>query len=157
MQAIHNNAKLAGGWTPLFQRAKIQDKCKQFTTQKTVFAEMRKLFQRAKIQDKCKQFTTNAAWFQWSYSCFKEQRYKINASNSQRKSNIPMRKPGCFKKQRYKINASNSQLPNRLHLQICLMVALDERQAAADFVAVVVDGAADAGVERQVVEWLPFS
>ena len=42
----------------LFQRAKIQDKCKQFTTHLTVLPLMIVLFQRAKIQDKCKQFTT---------------------------------------------------------------------------------------------------
>ena len=43
----------------LFQRAKIQDKCKQFTTAGGKEAFIVKLFQRAKIQDKCKQFTTN--------------------------------------------------------------------------------------------------
>ena len=43
-------------WCLLFQRAKIQDKCKQFTTIKEVFDKNLLLFQRAKIQDKCKQF-----------------------------------------------------------------------------------------------------
>ena len=42
------------------------------------------LFQRAKIQDKCKQFTTSESEVITKESCFKEQRYKINASNSQR-------------------------------------------------------------------------
>ena len=41
----------------LFQRAKIQDKCKQFTTISYFIGERNVLFQRAKIQDKCKQFT----------------------------------------------------------------------------------------------------
>ena len=41
--------------------------------------------------------------------CFKEQRYKINASNSQLNSIITANLEGCFKEQRYKINASNSQ------------------------------------------------
>ena len=43
------------------------------------------LFQRAKIQDKCKQFTTFMSQWPRLCGCFKEQRYKINASNSQRK------------------------------------------------------------------------
>ena len=42
----------------LFQRAKIQDKCKQFTTVPFKLLPSFVLFQRAKIQDKCKQFTT---------------------------------------------------------------------------------------------------
>ena len=42
----------------LFQRAKIQDKCKQFTTKLLDVNSFDWLFQRAKIQDKCKQFTT---------------------------------------------------------------------------------------------------
>ena len=42
----------------LFQRAKIQDKCKQFTTRPQLMETLIRLFQRAKIQDKCKQFTT---------------------------------------------------------------------------------------------------
>ena len=45
----------------LFQRAKIQDKCKQFTTVGLVACPLRALFQRAKIQDKCMQFTTSNA------------------------------------------------------------------------------------------------
>ena len=44
------------------------------------------LFQRAKIQDKCKQFTTPSSNTTFLPSCFKEQRYKINASNSQLRS-----------------------------------------------------------------------
>ena len=68
------------------------------------------LFQRAKIQDKCKQFTTlNILRFS-NCCCFKEQRYKINASNSQLFDGHPSIERGCFKEQRYKINASNSQL-----------------------------------------------
>ncbi|MBR0176050.1 MAG: hypothetical protein IJQ11_01295, partial [Bacteroidales bacterium] len=35
---------------PLFQRAKIQDKCKQFTTMAGVMCWLVMLFQRAKIQ-----------------------------------------------------------------------------------------------------------
>ena len=41
--------------------------------------------------------------------CFKEQRYKINASNSQLKPIWKGKLRSCFKEQRYKINASNSQ------------------------------------------------
>ena len=41
--------------------------------------------------------------------CFKEQRYKINASNSQRRQMWTNPQKCCFKEQRYKINASNSQ------------------------------------------------
>ena len=41
--------------------------------------------------------------------CFKEQRYKINASNSQRVYASQDDAMRCFKEQRYKINASNSQ------------------------------------------------
>ena len=67
----------------LFQRAKIQDKCKQFTTASDFQANGIVLFQRAKIQDKCKQFTTVEFLCQFFECCFKEQRYKINASNSQ--------------------------------------------------------------------------
>ena len=58
MQAIHNAvAPVYPSWA-LFQRAKIQDKCKQFTTEKLTVYLGHELFQRAKIQDKCKQFTT---------------------------------------------------------------------------------------------------
>ena len=42
--------------------------------------------------------------------CFKEQRYKINASNSQHADTMLKHAESCFKEQRYKINASNSQL-----------------------------------------------
>ena len=42
----------------LFQRAKIQVICKQFTTVAVGKIPQLGLFQRAKIQDKCKQFTT---------------------------------------------------------------------------------------------------
>ena len=109
MQAIHNVPLTVKAETSLFQRAKIQDKCKQFTTQRSSFSsssccfkEQRykinasnsqllasahddrlELFQRAKIQDKCKQFTTNFCYIFSKSCCFKEQRYKINASNSQ--------------------------------------------------------------------------
>ena len=69
----------------LFQRAKIQDKCKQFTTDYESTKPNHRLFQRAKIQDKCKQFTTLFTRMVNSRSCFKEQRYKINASNSQQR------------------------------------------------------------------------
>ncbi len=43
------------------------------------------------------------------YCCFKEQRYKINASNSQQMAFCNVSLYCCFKEQRYKINASNSQ------------------------------------------------
>ena len=43
------------------------------------------------------------------YRCFKEQRYKINASNSQPVTVAVETIASCFKEQRYKINASNSQ------------------------------------------------
>ena len=68
------------------------------------------LFQRAKIQDKCKQFTTYLENWSKKMGCFKEQRYKINASNSQRGRTMGHGQSCCFKEQRYKINASNSQL-----------------------------------------------
>ena len=45
------------------------------------------LFQRAKIQVKCKQFTTGDVISTYEAGCFKEQRYKLNASNSQQKCN----------------------------------------------------------------------
>ncbi len=52
----------------------------------------------------------NGCWYkEEGGSCFKEQRYKINASNSQPASEDGMIIIGCFKEQRYKINASNSQ------------------------------------------------
>ena len=47
--------------------------------------------------------------FDFVHSCFKEQRYKINASNSQQSQVSNSQATGCFKEQRYKINASNSQ------------------------------------------------
>ena len=59
MQAIHNNQLRLTNYVELFQRAKIQDKCKQFTTRATALQRFLELFQRAKIQDKCKQFTTS--------------------------------------------------------------------------------------------------
>ena len=58
MQAIHNNKLINISKNSLFQRAKIQDKCKQFTTISLLTFGTFTLFQRAKIQDKCKQFTT---------------------------------------------------------------------------------------------------
>ena len=58
MQAIHNTAARPPASLKLFQRAKIQDKCKQFTTYPNFARPEARLFQRAKIQDKCKQFTT---------------------------------------------------------------------------------------------------
>ena len=58
MQAIHNASDGTCPIFKLFQRAKIQDKCKQFTTVEGAIDGMKRLFQRAKIQDKCKQFTT---------------------------------------------------------------------------------------------------
>ena len=73
------------------------------------------LFQRAKIQDKCKQFTTTGVSSTIFPSCFKEQRYKINASNSQQLASFSKARNCCFKEQRYKINASNSQLFCNLH------------------------------------------
>ena len=130
----------------LFQRAKIQDKCKQFTTAlydkfhgTCCFKEQRYkinasksqrysvcssfspwLFQRAKIQDKCKQFTTESTTEENASSCFKEQRYKINASNSQLDCVVSPLSSRCFKEQRYKINASNSQ-------QVALDTYIDNR------------------------------
>jgi hypothetical protein len=59
MQAIHNINVLVLMAVMLFQRAKIQDKCKQFTTIIHKVDLRNVLFQRAKIQDKCKQFTTD--------------------------------------------------------------------------------------------------
>ena len=58
MQAIHNLVGVDVRAALLFQRAKIQVKCKQFTTRGAFFAPPTALFQRAKIQVKCKQFTT---------------------------------------------------------------------------------------------------
>ena len=58
MQAIHNFAYGVKSDFGLFQRAKVQDKCKQFTTCRLVVKRLKVLFQRAKVQDKCKQFTT---------------------------------------------------------------------------------------------------
>ena len=83
MQAIHNTETQSVSLNSLFQRAKIQDKCKQFTTIDAETQNTFELFQRAKIQDKCKQFTTLAIDRVLADCCFKEQRYKINASNSQ--------------------------------------------------------------------------
>ena len=83
MQAIHNGTSEVSDLHLLFQRAKIQDKCKQFTTMSRMLPPMTTLFQRAKIQDKCKQFTTARVKKYRFCCCFKEQRYKINASNSQ--------------------------------------------------------------------------
>ncbi len=109
MQAIHNRSILGLGKSALFQRAKIQDKCKQFTTQEEQYPCNHGCFkeQRYKI---------NASNSQHFYSicypglcCFKEQRYKINASNSQLKALLVFVSMSCFKEQRYKINASNSQ------------------------------------------------
>ena len=54
--------------------------------------------------------------------CFKEQRYKINASNSQLKVEYLRQEPGCFKEQRYKINASNSQPQVRIS-EKCVVVS----------------------------------
>ena len=52
--------------------------------------------------------------------CFKEQRYKINASNSQQLALLPVRSGRCFKEQRYKINACNSQQAmQNLELTFC--------------------------------------
>ena len=67
------------------------------------------LFQRAKIQVKCKQFTTFKEHGTVLGCCFKEQRYKLNASNSQPQRGEAVQLLGCFKEQRYKLNASNSQ------------------------------------------------
>ena len=58
MQAIHNTDSNGFRVYLLFQRAKIQVKCKQFTTELEQFKDANELFQRAKIQVKCKQFTT---------------------------------------------------------------------------------------------------
>ncbi len=69
------------------------------------------LFQRAKIQVKCKQFTTMFFDNTACTCCFKEQRYKLNASNSQQAVILVKYRICCFKEQRYKLNASNSQRP----------------------------------------------
>ena len=50
--------------------------------------------------------------------CFKEQRYKINASNSQHAKLRVVKDDGCFKEQRYKINASNSQQCSKPHFGV---------------------------------------
>ena len=75
MQAIHNVLRNGGSIQLLFQRAKIQDKCKQFTTTLAYILGYGWLFQRAKIQDKCKQFTTD--FYEWVYSLKLFQRAKI--------------------------------------------------------------------------------
>ena len=67
------------------------------------------LFQRAKIQVICKQFTTTCKQLKLPRCCFKEQRYKLYASNSQRIFVLHPTSPSCFKEQRYKLYASNSQ------------------------------------------------
>ena len=58
MQAIHNEWYDDEKSAALFQRAKIQVKCKQFTTHIRKYIRITLLFQRAKIQVKCKQFKT---------------------------------------------------------------------------------------------------
>ena len=109
MQAIHNSSERWRSASALFQRAKIQDKCKQFTTLGEMPSIRHKLFQRAKIQDKCKQFTTTSRWCRWRPRLF--QRAKIQDKCKQfttfHFTLATIRR--CFKEQRYKINASNSQ------------------------------------------------
>ena len=109
MQAIHNEAEANQAELVLFQRAKIQDKCKQFTTEKDYIDKIFSCFkeQRYKINASNSQQETGEAYP--SVCCFKEQRYKINASNSQPVTLGVTLKNSCFKEQRYKINASNSQ------------------------------------------------
>ena len=58
--------------------------------------------------------------------CFKEQRYKINASNSQLSRQWNDACLGCFKEQRYKINASNSQLRKQWN-EACLRCFKEQR------------------------------
>ncbi len=77
------NAPMLAFNEALFQRAKVQDKRKQFTTLSADDLKTQLLFQRAKVQDKRKQFTTAGDRHRPPARCFKEQRYKINASNSQ--------------------------------------------------------------------------
>lgn len=50
-----------------------------------------------------------------------------------------------------------SKLPNRFNLQIGLVLPFNQRQAAADLIAVGINCAADAGVKGQALEGLPFS
>ena len=117
MQAIHNNILANTNYDTLFQRAKIQVKCKQFTTNTkeaflhgSCFKE-----QRYKLNASNSQLTFDDLF---SYSCcFKEQRYKLNASNSQLLRRRKDGGMGCFKEQRYKLNASNSQRIERFIFQ----------------------------------------
>ena len=109
MQAIHNQQGRLFSDIQLFQRAKIQDKCKQFTTTTAMLTQQTKLFQRAKIQDKCKQFTTELESQLFVLKLF--QRAKIQDKCKQFTTQVIMlsKESCCFKEQRYKINASNSQ------------------------------------------------
>ncbi len=111
MQAIHNSGARRRMPPLLFQRAKIQDKCKQFTTSAAAVVRVFGCFkeQRYKINASNSQLRTIPC--SPLQGCFKEQRYKINASNSQHYRQRRMDRRGCFKEQRYKINASNSQRP----------------------------------------------
>ena len=119
MQAIHNYLLCCESSSQLFQRAKIQDKCKQFTTRGWSRSCRPRCFkeQRYKINASNSQLVTPSTLF--PYRCFKEQRYKINASNSQQAWRWSSRRHSCFKEQRYKINASNSQRSSSVLLSSC--------------------------------------
>ena len=110
MQAIHNILPCRVADVGLFQRAKIQVKCKQFTTKCVGYSKDWRCFkeQRYKLNASNSQLLSSGSHL--FVCCFKEQRYKLNASNSQRYFKDVMAGSGCFKEQRYKLNASNSQL-----------------------------------------------
>ena len=110
MQAIHNGFDIILARYELFQRAKIQDKCKQFTTtlHKVILPLL--LFQRAKIQDKCKQFTTSVLDDPIERELFQRAKIQDKCKQFTTADGIGLGVDCCFKEQRYKINASNSQL-----------------------------------------------
>ena len=121
MQAIHNSQGRNQGEDGLFQRAKIQVKCKQFTTSVDFRLFDVVLFQRAKIQVKCKQFTTGFNVILTLDLLF--QRAKIQVKCKQFTTNcvFPLVGTRCFKGQRYKLNASNSQLLCMRSIQPCVV------------------------------------
>ncbi len=112
MQAIHNMMHTTAMMMTLFQRAKIQDKCKQFTTCPCSPRQCRGCFKEQRYKINASNSQHSSSPHRVSPCCFKEQRYKINASNSQLNCFTMYFVPSCFKEQRYKINASNSQLQN---------------------------------------------
>ena len=81
MQAIHNNIREIFLMKQLFQRAKLQDKRKQFTTNWEGTLTGSVLFQRAKLQDKRKQFTTYFVYM--GFDCMLFQRAKLQDKRKQ--------------------------------------------------------------------------